>query len=229
MNFCAYFHFLIVLSSSVKIDTALHTSNGIYHLESLEDKRPIVFTVCTLSPALCLSVRDNNEVDHPVILRAIAVSQLRTMGNFIAQRRHLSMRLRIPRHRIVKNILPIMSQMNGRQQPFSGVSLNDIAKSHTFTDHLPADELIPSPEASRQAQPEKLRQSRLVKGALFTWIAPQPIEEPELIATSLSCLEMLGIKSTEVSTEEFKQIVSGNRIFEESYPWAQVCVIVGPK
>ena len=68
----------------------------------------------------------------------------------------------------------------------------------------------------------------MVKGALFTYVRPEESKEPELLAVSKAALRDLGIKEEEAKTEEFKQLVAGNKLLgwdeeklEGGYPWAQ--------
>jgi serine/tyrosine/threonine adenylyltransferase len=100
-----------------------------------------------------------------------------------------------------------------------GVTLADLRKSHMFTTHLPADSLIPSPQASKDAPDQYLRVSRPVKSALFTWVAPEKTESPQLLATSWRAVGDLGLAPEEVETEDFLNLMSGNKIYEEHYPW----------
>lgn len=102
---------------------------------------------------------------------------------------------------------------------WSGVTLADLPKSHTFTTHLPPDEVIPSPEASKSASPQQLRVSRPVKSAIFTWVAPEKNENPQLLATSWKAMFDLGLKPSEAETQDFLDLMSGNKIYEEHYPW----------
>jgi uncharacterized protein YdiU (UPF0061 family) len=68
----------------------------------------------------------------------------------------------------------------------------------------------------------------MVKGALFTWVRPEEAVDPELLGVSTEALKDLGIKPEEATTEEFRQLVAGNRLLgwnedkqEGGYPWAQ--------
>jgi uncharacterized protein YdiU (UPF0061 family) len=68
----------------------------------------------------------------------------------------------------------------------------------------------------------------MVKGALFTYVRPEPQNEHELLAVSPAALKDLGLQEGVEKTEEFQQLVSGNRILgwneksgEGVYPWAQ--------
>ncbi|KAK2755663.1 hypothetical protein FQN54_005812 [Arachnomyces sp. PD_36] len=106
------------------------------------------------------------------------------------------------------------------------VSLADLPKSHTFTSKLPPDPAFETPESSHNAPREALG-PRLVKGALYTYVRPEPSTEPELLGVSPQAMADIGLKEGEEKTQEFKDMVAGNRIFwdEETktgvYPWAQ--------
>jgi hypothetical protein len=115
-------------------------------------------------------------------------------------------------------------KMNGHLS-FPGVSLSDLPKSHTFTTHLPPDPVIPTPQASKEATPQQLRTSRSVKSALFTWVAPEPNQNPQLLATCWKAVRDLGLKEDEVKTKDFLNLVSGNKIYEEHYPWGRLTFI----
>lgn len=106
-----------------------------------------------------------------------------------------------------------------------GVSLADLPKSNVFTSKLPADPAFETPEASHKAPRETLG-PRMVRGALFTYVRPEPAETPELLGVSSRALKDLGLKAGEEKTAELQQLVAGNSISwtEESggvYPWAQ--------
>jgi len=107
------------------------------------------------------------------------------------------------------------------QNGWVGSTLSDLPKSHVFTTHLPPDPLIPTPQASQEATPQQLRVSRLVKSALFTYVAPQTSDNPQLLVTSWKAVRDLGLNPEEVETEEFLALMGGNKIYEEHYPWAQ--------
>lgn len=109
----------------------------------------------------------------------------------------------------------------------AGVSLSDLPKSWHFTESLPADVLYPSPAASHQTPRGEIR-PRQVREAIFTWVRPAEQKDPELLAVSPAALRDIGIKPSEASTEDFKQFVSGNKLYgwdeekqEGGYPWAQ--------
>ena len=133
-------------------------------------------------------------------------------------RRTTSRLLRVKHH---SSPLPQTISSNMNRQPWSGVSLSDLPKSHIFTTHLPPDPALPSPQLSKEASPEQLRISRLVKNGLFTWVAPETTENPQLLATSWKAVRDLGLNVEEVESEEFLKLISGNMIYEEHYPWGE--------
>ncbi|KAL2424468.1 Protein adenylyltransferase SelO, mitochondrial [Exophiala dermatitidis] len=104
-------------------------------------------------------------------------------------------------------------------------TLADIPKSNNFTSHLPPDPQFPTPIDSHRAPRQKLG-PRMVRGALYTYVRPEPTENPELLAVSKAALRDIGLAESEASSEELKQVVSGNKFYwdEEKggiYPWAQ--------
>ncbi|KAE8843907.1 hypothetical protein HRS9122_05010 [Pyrenophora teres f. teres] len=107
-------------------------------------------------------------------------------------------------------------------------TLQSLPKSNVFTSNLPVDPAFPTPKDSHNAPLEALG-PRMVKGALYTYVRPDPQGEPELLAVSQRALRDLGLKEEEAETEEFKEVVAGKKIltWDESkpeegiYPWAQ--------
>ncbi|OAL25761.1 hypothetical protein AYO22_04750 [Fonsecaea multimorphosa] len=115
------------------------------------------------------------------------------------------------------------SQSNGHSDATATIA--DIPKSNTFTSKLPPDPQFPTPIDSHKAPRQKLG-PRMVRGALYTFVRPEPTEEPELLAVSKAALRDIGLAESEASSEEFKEVVAGNKIYwdEEKggvYPWAQ--------
>jgi uncharacterized protein YdiU (UPF0061 family) len=107
------------------------------------------------------------------------------------------------------------------------LSFSDIPKTHVFTAKLPPDAAFVTPLDSHKAPRESLG-PRLVKGALFTYVRPEPAKGPELLAVSPAALRDIGLGEDAGKTEEFKEVVSGNKILgwdegtgEGVYPWAQ--------
>lgn len=107
----------------------------------------------------------------------------------------------------------------------AGTPLADLPKSNVFTSKLPPDPAFETPESSHKAPRETLG-PRMVKGALFTYVRPEPVDESELLGVSSKAMKDLGLKPGEEQTPEFKALVAGNKIWwsEENggiYPWAQ--------
>ncbi|KAF3069594.1 NADH-ubiquinone oxidoreductase 78 kDa subunit [Trichoderma lentiforme] len=112
-------------------------------------------------------------------------------------------------------------------KPFEGVSLDDLPKSWNFTASLPPDQAFPTPADSHKTPRDKIL-PRQVRDALFTWVRPVQQEDPELLAVSPAALRDIGIKEGEEKTEDFRQLVAGNKLYgwdeeklEGGYPWAQ--------
>ncbi|KXJ89678.1 hypothetical protein Micbo1qcDRAFT_164983 [Microdochium bolleyi] len=109
----------------------------------------------------------------------------------------------------------------------AGVSINDIPKTFHLTSKLPADAKYPTPADSHKTPREDIG-PRQVRDAIFTWVRPQPVESPELLAVSPAAMRDLGIRLGDEETDDFVQTVSGNKIqgWDEQaqtggYPWAQ--------
>lgn len=60
-----------------------------------------------------------------------------------------------------------------------------------------------------------------MKSAAFTWVKPETNVNPELLAVSPAAMEDIGLRGGEEEMEDFKNLVSGNKIYKEHYPWAQ--------
>ncbi|OJK03313.1 hypothetical protein ASPACDRAFT_58238 [Aspergillus aculeatus ATCC 16872] len=111
------------------------------------------------------------------------------------------------------------------QQSGEGLSLRELSKSCVFTSKLPADPAFETPEISHRAPREALG-PRLVRGALYTFVRPEPAEEYEILGVSPKALDDLGLAASEAMTQEFHALVSGNEFpWDQSkggiYPWAQ--------
>ena len=111
--------------------------------------------------------------------------------------------------------------------PSTGMTLRNLAKSHTFTAKLPPDPLFPTPLKSHSTPREELG-PRQVKGGLYTFVRPEKQDEHELLAVSPMAMQDIGLPQGEESTEEFRQVVAGNLMLgwdepsgEGTYPWAQ--------
>lgn len=117
-----------------------------------------------------------------------------------------------------------LGQMASHLSP-RGATLVDLPKSNVFTSQLPPDPAFETPASSHKAPRETLG-PRMVKGALYTFVRPEPSDDPELLGVSPRALDDLGIRASEVETPKFRALVSGNEIWwneEEGgiYPWAQ--------
>jgi len=109
----------------------------------------------------------------------------------------------------------------------TGISLKDLPKTSVFTSHLPPDAAFPTPKDSHSAPREKLG-PRMVREAMYTFVRPEIVKQPELLAISPRAMTDLGIADGDQETTEFKNAVAGNQILtwdentgEGIYPWAQ--------
>ncbi|MCJ1294100.1 hypothetical protein MMC34_005657 [Xylographa carneopallida] len=122
--------------------------------------------------------------------------------------------------------------MNGQSSTSSvvngakGVSLQDLPKFNVFSSNLPADEKFPTPLSSYEA-PRNALGPRMVKNATYTYVRPEEVEDPELLAVSSRALHDIGLLSSEATSTDFKALVAGNKILWDPstrtgiYPWAQ--------
>ena len=118
------------------------------------------------------------------------------------------------------------ASLNATNGAVQGVSLADLPKSNVFTSNLPADAAFPTPAESFKASRKELG-PRIVKGALYTYIRPEEKEDAQLFGVSEMAMRDIGLKPGEENTEDFKQLVAGNKILWNPenetgiYPWAQ--------
>lgn len=126
----------------------------------------------------------------------------------------------------ISRLNQMASHLSTNSPPPPGtMSLADLPKSNVFTSKLPADPAFETPEVSHKA-PRRTLGPRMVKGALFTYVRPEPVEEPELLGVSPRAMADLGITPGEEQTASFQALVAGNEFAwtEEKggvYPWAQ--------
>ncbi|KAI1813634.1 UPF0061-domain-containing protein [Poronia punctata] len=113
------------------------------------------------------------------------------------------------------------------QGAVGGTSINDIPKTWNFTSKLPADALYPTPAESHKTARDEIG-PRMVRNAIFTWVRPQTVKDPELLAVSPAAMRDLGIQPGDEKNPDFVATVAGNKIQgwnEEKgkggYPWAQ--------
>ncbi|KAI1506199.1 hypothetical protein F5X99DRAFT_126712 [Biscogniauxia marginata] len=137
-------------------------------------------------------------------------------------------------HRIARRSLPrlrpapMASQFSTPAANATAASINDIPKSWTFTSKLPADPVFPTPADSHKTPRDQIS-PRQVRDALFTWVRPQPVSAPELLAVSPAAMRDLGIAAGDEESADFAATVAGNKLqgWDEAklegrgYPWAQ--------
>ena len=83
-----------------------------------------------------------------------------------------------------------------------------------------ADPEFPTTEASKNA-PRKALGPREVRGAMFTWVAPEGGEpHPEVLVVSEDAMRTLGLKPGEAKREDFKHLMAGNLFVDGIMPWA---------
>ncbi|KAF2858498.1 UPF0061-domain-containing protein [Piedraia hortae CBS 480.64] len=104
-----------------------------------------------------------------------------------------------------------------------------LPKTNNFTKKLPPDAQYPTPSTSHEAERSNLG-PRMVRGAAYTFVRPDPFKEPiQLAAVSSAALRDLAIDPASVDSDEFKETVSGQKIItindhpedDDIYPWAQ--------
>ena len=137
--------------------------------------------------------------------------------------KYMSLRATFPQSSVFRNRLRQMTSHLSNDT--AGVSLAELPKSNVFTSKLPSDPAFETPELSHKAPRETLG-PRLVRGALYTFVRPEHVDDSELLGVSPRAMEDLGLRPGEEHTAEFKALVAGNDICwsEENggiYPWAQ--------
>ena len=53
-----------------------------------------------------------------------------------------------------------------------------------------------------------------IENAIFSKVIPTPVEAPHIVSTSMSALNIVGITEDDTKTEEFIELLAGNRLFE---------------
>jgi serine/tyrosine/threonine adenylyltransferase len=114
---------------------------------------------------------------------------------------------------------------NGHAHEGALLTLADLPKSNNFTSKLPPDPAFPTPKDSHDA-PRLALGPRMVRDALYTFVRPVPVSHSELLGVSPRAMKDIGLEAHEAETQDFKDLVAGNKIFwTESdggiYPWAQ--------
>ncbi|KZF20657.1 UPF0061-domain-containing protein [Xylona heveae TC161] len=140
--------------------------------------------------------------------------------------RGLQSPVRRPRARLTQMAAYFCAGGMPSQNAAAALPIDNLPKSHVFTDKLPPDPAFPGPSDSHKAPRETLG-PRLVKGALYTYVRPESQYESELLAVSSAAMRDIGLKDSEEQSERFKAAMAGNVIFwneatkEGVYPWAQ--------
>ncbi len=70
------------------------------------------------------------------------------------------------------------------------------------------------------ADPDTTNRPRPVSGAIFTRIKPTPVQQPTTLAISHEVAELLGLSADVISSHDFAQVFSGNRIPQGADPHA---------
>ncbi len=78
---------------------------------------------------------------------------------------------------------------------------------NTFTKNLPADPILKNDR-------------RQVEGAVFSYTEPKKTKAPKVIHTSPEMLYALGISEKEVQSDFFRDVVTGNKIYPNTQPFA---------
>ena len=63
---------------------------------------------------------------------------------------------------------------------------------------------------------------RQVKDACFSWVAPTPVKEPQLVAHAQEVADLLDLTEPDCNTQHFADVFSGNKLLEGMQPYA-VC------
>ncbi|KAI1461055.1 UPF0061-domain-containing protein [Annulohypoxylon moriforme] len=121
----------------------------------------------------------------------------------------------------------MMLMVSEESNAINSKSINDIPKSWTFTSKLPPDSLFPTPADSHKTPRDQIG-PRQVRDALFTWVRPQPISNPQLLAVSPAAMRDLNILPGSEYNSDFVDTVAGNKLqgwdeekLQGGYPWAQ--------
>lgn len=109
-----------------------------------------------------------------------------------------------------------------------GQSINDIPKTWNFTSKLPADSIFATPAESHETPRDQIG-PRQVREAVYTWVRPEDVTNPELLSVSPAALKDLGLEPSVREDSDFVNTVAGNKIqgwdeekSEGEYPWAQL-------
>ena len=85
--------------------------------------------------------------------------------------------------------------------------LDDLRFDNRFTRALPAD-------------PQRLNLTRPVYGAAYSWVAPEAVRAPALVAHSREVAELLGLSEAAIRSPRFLEVFSGNAQLAGMAPFA---------
>lgn len=96
-------------------------------------------------------------------------------------------------------------------------------KTSTFTQYLDPDERVPDVETARNPETATplLHTARLLKSGAFTYCEPEKRKGYRFLAASPNALKDLGLSVDEPLNPEFQQLVSGQKLAENPYPYSQ--------
>ena len=108
-------------------------------------------------------------------------------------------------------------------------NLESFCKSsdNSFTSQLVAEATFEKVQNNRQ---ELQFRPREVKNSHFSYVLPEPVKDPYLIAISKSCLVDIGLDPEEAERKEFIELFSGNKLLPGfDQPWSSVygCHVFG--
>ena len=85
--------------------------------------------------------------------------------------------------------------------------LDALRFDNRFTSALPAD-------------PQRMNLTRPVHGACYSWVQPEAVSSPELVAHSREVAELLGLSPAAVGSDRFREVFGGNAQLEGMAPFA---------
>ncbi|KAH3662079.1 hypothetical protein OGAPHI_006260 [Ogataea philodendri] len=103
------------------------------------------------------------------------------------------------------------------------MSLQSLPKTSSFTKRLTPDPRVPTVAVAKDpnTSPEVFHIARRLTDGAFTYCKPTPRKEYHFITASPAALDTLGLDQSEASSKEFQQIVSGEKVITDPFPYAQ--------
>lgn len=87
------------------------------------------------------------------------------------------------------------------------ISLHDLRFDNRLVRELPAD-------------PQTDNYRRQVTGAIYSWVAPTPVKQPQLVAAAPEVAALLDLPASVFASEEFAQVFGGNQLLKGMEPHA---------